>query len=165
LRDFDSANVSCGSISPLLAKVRRLFKSAMPPIPTELMRHNKTSRRATNRHMQCSKAAILASRLAAGASGQANRKHRSLTRLAGDGHVTAPHTRELAREGKGRARCRRSGARSESAWVNSWNSFACCALAESSLSCDNTSETKQLTRLKRPRVVEATHQKSGFKEA
>jgi hypothetical protein len=44
------------------------------------------------------------SRLAVGASGQANRKHRSLARLAGHGHVAAHHARELAREGKAEPR-------------------------------------------------------------
>src|SRR5262249_13849531 len=40
------------------------------------------------------------SRLAVGASRQANRKHRSLARLAGEGHVAAHHARELAGDGK-----------------------------------------------------------------
>jgi hypothetical protein len=42
MRDYDPADDRCGSISTLLAEATRLFMSAMPPIPTKLMRRNET---------------------------------------------------------------------------------------------------------------------------
>jgi hypothetical protein len=44
-----AVDVSVGSTSTLLAEAMRPFMSAMPPIPTELMRHNKTSQDANQR--------------------------------------------------------------------------------------------------------------------
>ena len=62
----------------------------------------------------------------AGTPGQAHRKDRALVRLARHGHVAAHHARELARERKAEPGAPERRAVSESAWVKSWNSFACC---------------------------------------
>jgi hypothetical protein len=58
--------------------------------------------------------------------GQAHRKHRALACFARHGHVAAHHARELARERKAEPGAPERRAVSESAWVKSWNSFACC---------------------------------------
>src|SRR5262249_25525389 len=62
----------------------------------------------------------------AGTPGQAHRKDRALVRLARHGHVAAHHAPELARERKAEPGAPERRAVSESTWVKSWNSFACC---------------------------------------
>jgi hypothetical protein len=52
--------------------------------------------------------------------------NRALVRLARHGHVAAHHARELAQERKAEPGAPERRALSESAWVKSRNSFACC---------------------------------------
>jgi hypothetical protein len=61
---------------------------------------------------------------------QPHRKHQALARLARHGHVAAHHAhheRELARARKAEPGAPVAARREESAWVKSWNSFACCS--------------------------------------
>jgi hypothetical protein len=72
----------------------------LPPIPTELMRHNKTSRGATSRHTQCSKTAPLFDHLV-GALLELQR-HVEAERLGGLGVAAARYSSERSAMANGR---------------------------------------------------------------
>jgi hypothetical protein len=131
VRDFDHANVRFGSKAAQAISASRQRMSASPQKRTYASLHRDVRFVPFASLTRCNKSAPVSAAIwvfgqSAGAPGQAHRKDRALVRLARHGHVAAHHARELARERKAEPGAPERRAVSESAWVKSWNSFACC---------------------------------------